>query len=180
MADKVIKSFALKNLQCSIPEGGQYPEMETGTSGKEYIGLPPYEYEPLQSSLQEHGYDPESFDYIVATSEGKVLYGGRRVWLMQNEMGLDQETMIDCEIWTQEEFMAELKKRMNHNVNPNLFSKRSADGTITPATALIKRKLYKAGFPNMKERHKSKPKPYSIDDYVLENGTKLSDALKEI
>ena len=64
--------------------------------------------------------------------------------------------------------------------NPNLFSKRSADGTITPATAVIKRKSYKVGFANMKERHKNKAKPYSLDDYVLENGTKLSDALKEI
>lgn len=180
MADKVIKSFALKNLQCSIPEGGQYPEKEIGTSGKEYVGLPLYEYEPLQSSLQEHGYDPESYDYIVATSEGKVLYGGRRVWLMQNEMSLDQETMIDCEIWTEKEFIADLKQKMSHNVNPNLFSTRDADGNIQPAKALVTRKSDKAGFSNMKERHKAKPKPYSIDSYVLENGTKLSDALKEI
>ena len=180
MADKVIKSFALKDLQCSIPEGGQYPEKETGTSGKEYIGLPPYEYEPLKGSLQEHGYDPEAYDYIVATSEGKVLYGGRRVWLMQKDMNMDQETMIDCEIWTQLEFMSDLRKRMNHNINPNLFSKRDSKGNIIPATAVTKRKQDKVGFANMKERHKNKAKPYSLDDYVLENGTKLSDALKKI
>ena len=179
MADKVIKAFALKDLKCSLPESGQYPEKETGTSGKEYIGLPKYEYEPLKKSLQEKGYVPEEFDYIVATSSGDVLYGGRRVWLMQKDMGMDQETMIDCEIWEKQEFLDEMKSRILANVNPNLIKRKDKDGKTIMPTAKVKRKTQEQhkGYQDLRKLGKKRgwKRPYNLDDFVLSNGRTLKE-----
>tara|TARA_B100000131_G_C18124461_1_gene614190 strand:- start:2724 stop:3293 length:570 start_codon:yes stop_codon:yes gene_type:complete len=178
MADKVIKSFALKDLKCSLPESGQYPEKETGTSGKEYIGLPKYEYEPLKESLQEKGYVPEEFDYIVATSSGEILYGGRRVWLMQKDMGMNQDTMIDCEIMEKQDFYDEMKARMLANVNPNLLRRKDKDGKTIMPTARVKPKQYfeqHKGYQNLRKLGKKRgwKKPYNLDHFVLSNGLTL-------
>ena len=55
--------------------------------------MPLYGYKPLKESLQEKGYKPEDFDYIcvadISNVDGKknLKWGGRRVWLMQKDMG---------------------------------------------------------------------------------------------
>lgn len=173
MAKKAIKAFALKDLKCSLPDSGQFPEKETGTSGKEYIGLPLYEYEPLKKSLQDKGYKPEEYDYIVATSDGKVLWGGRRVWLMQKDMGLDQDQMIDCEIWEKQEWLDELKKSMLANVNPSLFVTKDKDGKKVMPTAKLTMGPDHKGYQNLRKLHKNMKMPYNLDDFVLSNGLTL-------
>ena len=180
MAKKAIKAFALKDLKCSLPDSGQYAEKETGSSGEVYIGLPKYEYEPLKKSLQEKGYKPEDFDYIATTSSGDVLYGGRRVWLMQKDMGMDQETMIDCEIWEKQEFLDELKSRIRANVNPNLFPTKDKDGKkVLPTAKVHTKKLYSQhkGYKALRDYGKKKgwKRPYNLDDFVLSNGLTLKE-----
>ena len=175
MAKKVIKSFALKDLKCSLPDSGQFPEKETGTSGKEYVGLPPYEYKPLKKSLQDKGYKPEDYDYIVATSDGNVLWGGRRVWLMQKDMGLDQDQMIDCEIWEKQDWLDELKKAMTANVNPNLFRTKDKDGKKVMPTAKLTMGPDHKGYQNLRKYQKNMTMPYNLDDFVLSNGLTLKE-----
>ena len=80
---KEIKSFKLKDLKITVPKDGQWENMT-------------YDYSPVKSSLKEKGYKPEEFNYICADVDGNVMYGARRVWLMQNDMDMDQETDIDC------------------------------------------------------------------------------------
>lgn len=181
MAKKAIKAFALKDLKCSLPDSGQFPEKEIGDSGKEYMGLPLYEYKPLKESLQEKGYKPEDFDYITATSDGKVLWGGRRVWLMQKDMGLDQEQMIDCEIWEEKEFYAELTKTMNANVNPNLFPSKDKDGKKVYPTAQTTAPPDHKGYKALRDYQKKKgmKMPYNLDDYVCEDGRTLKQVRED-
>ena len=180
MADKPIKAFALTDLKCSLPDSGQFAEKETGKSGKEYIGLPPYEYAPLKESLQEKGYKPEDYDYITATSSGKVLWGGRRVWLMQKDMDMDQDTMIDCEIWEEQEFQDVLKAKIRENVNPLLFASKDKDGKrVLPIAKVHTKKLYNQhkGYQNLRKLGKKKgwKRPYNLDDFKLSNGLTLKE-----
>ena len=164
---KTIKSFKLSDLSCSIPDGGQYEEKSIGASGKEYLGLPLYEYSGLKASLIAKGYKPDEYDYIACTDAGKVLYGGRRVWLMQKDMGLDQSTMVECEIWTQREFMLDLRAKMG--ITDNMVAKKNSDdewveppskSTASLSVADIK------GYPNLVARHKKKANiagyPYTL------------------
>ena len=62
---KAKKSFKLSDLSCSIPDSGQYEEKSVGTSGKEYLGLPLYEYSGLKSSLVAKGYKPDDCTAVV-------------------------------------------------------------------------------------------------------------------
>ena len=61
----------------------------------------------MKDSLLEKGYVPDEYDYIASNAEGTVKYGSRRVWLMQNDMGMDQETEVACEVWTDAEWEKE-------------------------------------------------------------------------
>ena len=160
---KAIKSFKLSDLSCSIPDSGQYEEKSVGSSGKEYIGLPPYAYEGLKASLVAKGYKPEQYDYIVCTDAGKVLYGGRRVWLMQKDMGLDQSTMVECEIWTEKEFGLDLRAKMG--LTDNMVAKKDKKGEWIEPVQKTVNSLKSAdvkGYPNLVARHKKKA---NIDGY---------------
>lgn len=97
---KEIKNFKLSELTCTVPKTGQYEHM-------------PYEYEGLKKSLQDEGYKPDKYDYIACTSDGNVLYGGRRVWLMKEDMSMDQSTEVACEIWTLKEFEVSIASRLD-------------------------------------------------------------------
>lgn len=166
---KVKQSFRLSDLSCSIPDSGQYEAKSIGASGKEYVGLPPYEYSGLKASLVAKGYKPEQYDYIACTDAGKVLYGGRRVWLMQKDMGLDQSTMVECEIWTQREFMLDLRAKMG--LTADMVAHKDSDGNwmepVSKSTASLSIADVK-GYPNLVARHKKKPDvagyPYSMKD----------------
>lgn len=117
---KEIKNFKLSELTCTVPKTGQYE------------GLP-YEYEGLKKSLQDEGYKPENYDYVACTIDGKVLYGGRRIWLMQEDMSMDQNTEIACEIWTLKEFEASIVSRLNVSD----YMAKKEDDKITPPKVLI-------------------------------------------
>jgi hypothetical protein len=166
---KVKQSFKLSDLSCSIPDSGQYELKSIGTSGKEYLGLPPYDYSGLKTSLVAKGYKPEQYDYIACTNAGKVLYGGRRVWLMQKDMGLDQSTMVECEIWTQREFMLDLRAKMG--ITDSMVSQKDKDGNwvepVSKSTASLSVADVK-GYPNLKAYHKKKADisgyPYDYED----------------
>lgn len=97
---KLIEKFKLKNLSNGVPTSGHLG------IGKELFGAE-YDYSSLKKSMQENGYNPEEYDYIASNADGVVKYGSRRVWLMQNDMGMDQETEVDCEVWTDEEWEKE-------------------------------------------------------------------------
>ena len=166
---KAKKSFKLSDLSCSIPDSGQYEEKSVGTSGKEYIGLPLYEYSGLKTSLATKGYKPDEYDYIACTDAGKVLYGGRRVWLMQKDMGLDQSTMVECEIWTQREFMLDLRATMG--ITDSMVAQKDSDGNWVEAVSKSTASLSVAdvkGYPNLVAFHKKKADiagyPYSMKD----------------
>jgi len=166
---KAKKSFKLSDLSCSIPDSGQYEEKSVGTSGKEYLGLPLYEYSGLKDSLVDKGYKPDEYDYIACTDAGKVLYGGRRVWLMQKDMGLDQSTMVECEIWTQREFMLDLRARMG--ITDSMVCKKNSDDEWVEPPSKSTASLSIAdvkGYPNLVARHKKKADiagyPYSMKD----------------
>mgnify|MGYP003666780821 CR=1 FL=1 len=98
-----IKKYKLKDLHTGIPNNGHW-----GIS-KELTGED-FNYAPLKSSLVDEGYKPEKYDYIcvddISNVDNKknVKYGGRRIWLMQNDMSMDQETEIDCEVMTDAEW----------------------------------------------------------------------------
>ena len=98
-----IKKYKLKDLHTGMPSNGHW-----GIS-KELYGED-YDYAPLKKSLVDKGYLPEKYDYICVDDasdvDGKknVKYGGRRVWLMQNDMSMDQETEIDCQVMSDAEW----------------------------------------------------------------------------
>ena len=160
------KTFKISELKQTIPDSGQFPEQEVGDSGKVYQGLKPYEYADLKASLEAKGYVPEEFDYITADEDGNVMYGGRRVWLMQKDIDWDDDKEIEVEIMTKSEMMASLIKRMNTDA----FATRDSDGNITPP----KQKLMipaKHSYPNLVEFHKrrSNIEGYTYD-YVSADG----------
>jgi len=165
---KAKKSFKLSDLSCSIPDSGQYEEKSVGTSGTEYIGLPLYEYSGLKTSLVTKGYKPDEYDYIACTDAGKVLYGGRRVWLMQKDMGLDQSTMVECEIWTQREFMLDLRATMG--ITDSMVAQKDSDNEWVEAVSKPDTTLASAtkGYSNLKAYHKKKADipgyPYDYED----------------
>ena len=164
---KAKKTFKLSELVCTVPDSGQYPESETGTDGTVYVGLPPYAYGDLKSSLEDKGYVPEEFDYIAADVDGNVLYGGRRVWLMQKDMEISGDTDIEVEVWTQQEHFDDMASRiLDKGSMPTLED----DGSITPA---VNTQVPVDWDPSVFiEEHKKNPDipdyPY---DYVCEDGT---------
>ena len=160
------KTFKLSELNQTLPDSGQFPEQEVGDSGKVYQGLKPYEYADLKASLEAKGYVPEEFDYITADEDGNVMYGGRRVWLMQKNMDWDDDKEIEVEIMTKAEMMADLQKKMTPEAKPT----RAADGTITPP----KQKLMipaRHSYPNLVKFHKKRSdiEGYTYD-YVSADG----------
>ena len=160
------KTFKLNELKQSLPDSGQFPEQEIGDSGKVYQGLKPYDYSDLKASLEAKGYVPEEFDYITADENGNVMYGGRRVWLMQKDMKWSDDAEIEVEVMTKAELMESLMKRMNTDA----WAKRDADGNITPP----KQKLEIAprhSYPNLVKFHKKKAdiEGYTYD-YVSADG----------
>jgi len=118
---KEIKSFKLKDLKITVPKDGQWENL-------------PYDYSPVKSSLEDKGYKPEEFNYICADINGKVMYGSRRVWLMQNDMSMDQEADIDCEIMTSKELFSDLCAKMNADMEGRRTLKDKKTGKMVPAT----------------------------------------------
>jgi|TARA_R110000824_G_scaffold388698_1_gene584352 hypothetical protein len=169
---KARKIFKLSELTCTVPESGQYPESETGTDGTKYVGLPPYEYEGLKSSLEDKGYVPDEYDFIAADVDGNVLYGGRRVWLMQTDMALSGDSPIEVEVMTKQEFFDELADRiLDRDAMPTVED----DGSITPPKQILVSSISARGNWDANvwiEEHKKNPDipdyPY---DYVCEDGT---------
>ena len=136
---KEIKNFKLSDLNCTVPISGQYE------------GLP-YEYSGLKKSLQDEGYKPAKYDYIAVTTAGKVLFGGRRVWLMQKDMSMDQSTEVACEIWTEKEFRDSLIAKMGVK---DYMAKKTKDG-VTPPKKSIAPPMVK-GYEALQKFHKTKP-----------------------
>jgi hypothetical protein len=154
------KTFKLSELNQTLPDSGQFPEQEVGDSGKVYQGLKPYEYADLKASLEAKGYVPEEFDYITADEDGNVMYGGRRVWLMQKNMDWDDDKEIEVEIMTKAEMMADLQKKMTPEAKPT----RAADGTITPPKQILSIPP-RHSYPNLVKFHKKKA---DIDGYTYD------------
>tara|TARA_A100001391_G_scaffold64315_1_gene40254 strand:+ start:12696 stop:13187 length:492 start_codon:yes stop_codon:yes gene_type:complete len=157
-----IKKFKLKDLKITVPSSGQWEGME------------PYPYPPLKESLQKEGYKPESYDYICADNDGNVMYGSRRAWLMKNDMSMDQETEVDCEIMTKSELYAELNKKLNDDM-VDMISKKDKKGDIIPAKKITTNAL-KNSITNLQKRHKGKsniagyPYDYKVDGKVIDAG----------
>jgi|TARA_R100000231_G_scaffold70411_3_gene55817 hypothetical protein len=157
-----IKKFKIKDLKITVPSSGQWEGME------------PYPYPPLKESLQKEGYKPESYDYICADDSGKVMYGSRRVWLMQNDMSMDQELEVDCQIMTSKELYAELNKKLNDDM-VDMISKKDKKGDIIPAKKVTTNAL-KSSITNLQKRHKGKsniagyPYDYKVDGKVIDAG----------
>ena len=149
---KEIKKFKLSELTCTVPEKGQYENL-------------PYDYSDLKQSLIDKGYKPEDYDYIAVQSDGKVLYGGRRVWLMQKDMSMDQSTEIACEIWTRAEFDASLVATLNVK---DYFPGKDSKGNIGTPKKQIAQTAVLNGYPNLVARHKKKPNIAGYD-YDMKN-----------
>ena len=79
--------------------------------------------------LEELGYVPDQFDFICADENGKVMYGSRRVWLMQKDMEWAGDTDIEVEVMTLEELYKDLGDRI---LDKDAMPTVNADGTITP------------------------------------------------
>jgi len=135
---KEVKNFKLSDLNCTVPSSGQYPGLT-------------YEYDGLKKSLQDEGYKPDKYDYIATTDAGKVLFGGRRVWLMQNKMSLDQSIEVACEIWTEKEFKENLIAKLNIG---DYMAKKTKDGIIPPKKAVAAPMI--KGYEGLKKFHKTK------------------------
>ena len=146
---KEIKNFKLSELTCTVPKTGQYE------------GLP-YEYEGLKKSLQDEGYKPDKYDYVACTSDGNVLYGGRRIWLMKEDMSMDQSTEVACEIWTVKEFEASIVERLN--VSDFMITKKD-DEIIAPKIQIHNSPAGDDPYKALREYHKKKPNiaGYSYD-----------------
>ena len=162
------KTFKLSELQCTIPDSGQYPEKETGKSGKEYKGLDPYNYDVLKGSLDELGYVPDQFDFICADENGKVMYGSRRVWLMQKDMEWAGDTDIEVEVMTLEELYKDLGDRI---LDKDAMPTVNADGTITPPKQTLCMPPNK-DLSVLVDEHRNNPNIEGYDyDYVAADGT---------
>jgi len=146
---KEIKNFKLSELTCTVPEKGQYENL-------------PYDYTDLKQSLIDKGYKPEDFDYIAVQADGKVLYGGRRVWLMQKDMSMDQSTEVACEIWTRAEFDASLVGRILSKSADFHPTKDSKGKVVPPKLTRVPNSPLEGGYKNLVKFHKKKP---NIDGY---------------
>tara|TARA_Y100000593_G_scaffold83751_1_gene158131 strand:+ start:348 stop:836 length:489 start_codon:yes stop_codon:yes gene_type:complete len=149
---KEIRNFKLSELTCTVPEKGQYENL-------------PYDYSDLKQSLIDKGYKPEDYDYIAVQDDGKVLYGGRRVWLMQKDMSMDQSTEIACEIWTRAEFDASLVARL---AIKDYFPGKDSKGKIKEPKVKKHSLGVLEGYPNLVKLHKRKSN-ISGYDYDLKN-----------
>lgn len=168
---KEIKSFKLKDLKITVPKDGQWENMT-------------YDYSPVKSSLKEKGYKPEECNYICADVDGNVMYGARRVWLMQNDMDMDQETDIDCEIMTKKELFDDLCSRMNADMKGRRTLKDKKTGKMIPA--IERPAAFKSNSMNKKtalrDFHKKKANitgyPYDFETKDAEGKTVKIDAGK--
>mgnify|MGYP003131817628 FL=1 len=124
---KEVKNFKLKDLKIGIPDSGKWNDKYEGLEEVDY------DYAPLKKSLQDEGYKPDKYNYITATDEGKIMYGSRRVWLMQQDMSMDQEDEIAVEIMTKKEREADITKRLNADIPPERRTLKK-DGKMITAT----------------------------------------------
>ena len=156
-----IKKFKLKDLKITVPSSGQWEGMDA------------YPYPPLKESLQKDGYKPESYDYICADNDGNVMYGSRRVWLMKNDMSMDQETEVDCEIMTKSELFADINKKLNNDMK-GMIAKKDEDGKMIPPKSMNTTVTTQSGLEALMKYHKKKANiegyPY---DYKASDGTKV-------
>tara|TARA_R100001510_G_C7655288_1_gene214380 strand:- start:2067 stop:2558 length:492 start_codon:yes stop_codon:yes gene_type:complete len=159
---KEVKNFKLSDLKITIPKSGQWEGMEA------------YPYAPLKSSLKDEGYKPEKYDYICADADGNVMYGSRRVWLMKNDMSMDQSTEVACEIMTKAELYAELNKKLNDSM-VGMLSTRDKKGNIISPKQMTTNAL-KMNISNLQKEHKKKaniagyPYDYKVDGKVVDAG----------
>jgi len=158
---KEVKKFKLKDLKITVPSSGQWE------------GLEDYPYPPLKESLQKEGYKPETYDYICSDNDGNVMYGSRRVWLMKNDMNMDQETEVDCEIMSKDELFAELNAKLNKDLE-GVVAKKDEDGKMSTPKEMYTSHTTKSGLDALKKYHKKKANiegyPY---DYEASDGTKV-------
>lgn len=159
---KEVKNFKLSDLKITIPKSGQWEGMEA------------YPYAPLKSSLKDEGYKPEKYDYICADADGNVMYGSRRIWLMQNDMSMDQSTEVACEIMTKAELYAEINKKLNDDM-VGMIAKKDSKGDIVPAKKVTTNAL-KSSISNLQKYHKGKadisgyPYDYKVNGKVIDAG----------
>ena len=125
------------------------------------------------SVKQKDGYKPESYDYICADNDGNVMYGSRRVWLMKNDMSMDQETEVDCEIMTKSELFADINKKLNNDMK-GMIAKKDEDGKMIPPKSMNTTVTTQSGLEALMKYHKKKANiegyPY---DYKASDGTKV-------
>tara|TARA_A100001011_G_scaffold242291_1_gene250304 strand:- start:194 stop:685 length:492 start_codon:yes stop_codon:yes gene_type:complete len=159
---KEVKNFKLSDLKITIPKEGQWEGMEA------------YPYAPLKKSLQDEGYKPDKYDFICADLDGNVMYGSRRIWLMQNDMSMDQSTEISCEIMTKAELYAELNKKLNDDMVDMIATKDKKGDLIPPkvvTTGALELKI-----SNLQKYHKKKaniagyPYDYKVDGEKVDAG----------
>jgi hypothetical protein len=113
------KSIKIKDLSSGLPASGVAP------AG---LALPDYDYAPLKKSLEDDGYDPENHTYIDIKEDGSVLNGNRRTHLLQQKLSLDQDSEIECEVKTHEEWIQDLKDVID--LKPEDVAKRDAEGGV--------------------------------------------------
>jgi len=159
---KEIKNFKLSELTCTVPASGQYENL-------------PYDYADLKQSLIDKGYKPEDYDYIAVQADGKVLYGGRRVWLMQKDMSMDQNTEVACEIWTRAEFDASLVARLGVK---DYFPGKDDKGNIKEPKVQKHTVAPLSGYKNLVARHKKKPNIAGYDYDATNSAGEKIDAGK--
>lgn len=163
------KTMKLRDLQCSIPESGQYASSYTGADGIELEGLPSYEYGELKTSLEEHGYDPVQFSHIAVLEGDKVCHGGHRTWLMQKDMELPGDTDIEVEVYTRVEFYKECADKI---LDKDALPTFEDDGTITAPKQMLNDYTVPLDTSEFIRRHRGEPDipdyPY---DYVCADGT---------
>ena len=135
---KEVRNFKLSDLNCAVPDSGQYEGLT-------------YEYAGLKKSLKDEGYKPDKYDYIAVTDAGKVLYGGRRVWLMQKDMSMDQSTEVACEIWLEKEFKDDLIAKLDVG---DYMAKKRAKGMTLPKKKIVPPHV--KGYSALQDYHKKK------------------------
>ena len=157
-----VKNFKLSDLKITIPDKGQFEGMEA------------YPYAPIKKSLEDKGYKPEDYNYICVDTSGKVMYGSRRVWLMKNDMSMDQSTEVACEIMTSKELYAELNKKLNDDMK-DLLPTRDSKNNIVP-TGKMTTNAEISSLSNLKKYHKGKsdiagyPYDYKVDGKKVDAG----------
>ena len=99
-----IQSVKLSDLKLESSVGDEGIIAHDSASGEKFTFNDMPDTADLKLSLEDNGYNPSDGNYITATTEGKVMWGGRRVWLMQSDLELAPDTMVDVEIMTEKEF----------------------------------------------------------------------------